>query len=42
MSQAGNSNTIKRNYLDYLIIETSYMNSDNPDTGLGQMTPEVK
>ena len=42
MSQAGNSNTITRNYPDSLLIETRYMNSDNPDTGLGQMTPEVK
>ena len=33
MSQAGNSNRITRNYLDSLLIETRYMNSDNPDTG---------
>jgi len=32
MSQAGNSNRITRNYLDSLLIETRYMNSDNPDT----------
>ena len=42
MSQVGNSNTITRDYPDSLLIETRYMNSDNPDTGLGQMTPEVK
>ena len=30
MAQAGNSNTITRNYL--LLIETRYMNSTNPDT----------
>lgn len=28
MSQAGNSNTITRNYLDSLLIETRYMNSE--------------
>lgn len=33
MSQAGNSNKITRDYLDSLLIETRYMNSDNPDTG---------
>ena len=33
MSQEGNSNRITRNYLDSLLIETRYMNSDNPDTG---------
>ena len=32
MAQAGNSNTITRNYLDSLLIETRYMNSTNPDT----------
>ena len=32
MVQAGNSNTITRNYLDSLLIETRYMNSTNPDT----------
>ena len=32
MSQVGNSNTITRNYLDSLLIETRYMNSTNPDT----------
>ena len=31
MSQAGNSNKITRDYLDSLLIETRYMNSDNPD-----------
>ena len=33
MSQAGNSNRITRNYLDSLLIETRYLNSNNPDTG---------
>ena len=33
MSSVGNSNTITRNYLDSLLIETRYMNSTNPDTG---------
>ena len=28
MSQEGNSNRITRNYLDSLLIETRYMNSD--------------
>ena len=32
MAQAGNSNTITRNYLDSLLIETRYMNSTNSDT----------
>ena len=32
MSQTSNSNTITRNYLDSLLIETRYMNSTNPDT----------
>ena len=32
MSQVNNSNTITRNYLDSLLIETRYLNSDNPDT----------
>jgi len=32
MSEAGNSNSITRNYLDSLLIETRYMNSTNPDT----------
>lgn len=32
MSQNGNSNTITRNYFDSLLIETRYLNSDNPDT----------
>ena len=32
MAQAGNSNTITRNYLESLLIETRYMNSTNPDT----------
>ena len=33
MSQAGNSNKITRDYLDSLLIETRYLNGDNPDTG---------
>lgn len=32
MAQIGNSNTITRNYLDSLLIETRYLNSTNPDT----------
>ncbi len=32
MSQVSNSNTITRNYLDSLLIETRYMNSTNPCT----------
>ena len=32
MSQNSNSNTITRNYLDSLLIETRYLNSTNPDT----------
>ena len=34
MSNIGNSNTIARAYLDSLLIETRYMNSDIPDTTL--------
>ncbi len=30
----GNSNVITREYLDSLLIETRYMNSTNPDTGM--------
>ena len=30
MAQTGNSNTITREYLDSLLIETRYMNSTNP------------
>ena len=32
MSQVSNSNSITRNYLDSLLIETRYLNSTNPDT----------
>lgn len=32
MSQVSNSNNITRNYLDSLLIETRFLNSDNPDT----------
>ena len=32
MSNAGNSNTITRSYLDSLLIETRYMNAGNPTT----------
>lgn len=32
MSNTGNSNTITREYLDSLLIETRYMNADIPDT----------
>ena len=34
MGNIGNSNTIARAYLDSLLIETRYMNSDIPDTTL--------
>lgn len=34
MENTGNSNRITRRYLDSLLIETRYMNSDNPDTGM--------
>ena len=32
MSQSGNSNSITRDYLDSLLIETRYLNGTNPDT----------
>lgn len=32
MADTGNSNTITRNYLDSLLIETRYMNAVNPTT----------
>ena len=31
MSAVGNSNTITRNYLDSLLIETRYIDSTNPN-----------
>ena len=32
MAQNGNSNTITREYFDSLLLETRFLNSDNPDT----------